>query len=139
MSLDSRRTAPPEARRRYHVAYVMIRAAFSFGLVLSAATLAAQHDHWSFRPIRTPTPKAPADDGWCTNDIDRFVLARLEREDLRPAADADPIALIRRVTFDLTGLPPSPNSIAAFVAAQRSPRSSAEQRLILIAAFLLIN
>ena len=60
------------------------------------------------------------DHAWPINDIDRFILARLEAEGLSPVRDADKLALIRRVTFDLTGLPPTPEEIEAFVA-DRSP------------------
>ena len=63
-------------------------------------------DHWAFIPpaeVRVPEVKAPA---WPRNPIDRFVLARLEAEGLAPAPEADKERLIRRVTFDLTGLPP---------------------------------
>ena len=52
---------------------------------------------------------------WPKTDIDRFILARQEKEHLQPVADADRITLIRRVTFDLTGLPPTPEEIDAFV------------------------
>ncbi len=75
--------------------------------------------HWAYvRPVRTPPPAVKAL-AWCRNPIDRFVLARLERAGLRPAAEADRATLIRRVTLDLTGLPPSPDEVAAFVADRR--------------------
>jgi hypothetical protein len=75
--------------------------------------------HWSFqkrgRPA-IPRFQDPARRAWVRNAVDAFVLARLDREGLRPAAEADRRTLIRRVCFDLTGLPPTPEQIADFVA-----------------------
>ncbi len=71
---------------------------------------------WSFRPLARPAPPAVKNARWPANDLDRFVLARLEAANLSPAADADKRALLRRATFDLTGLPPTPEEIAAFLA-----------------------
>jgi hypothetical protein len=71
--------------------------------------------YWAFqRPKAAPVPKVQ-DTSWPVSDIDRFVQAQREKEHLRPAADADRVTLIRRVTFDLTGLPPTPEEIDAFV------------------------
>lgn len=71
--------------------------------------------HWAFeRPVEPQLPVVK-DEGWIRNPIDRFVLAGLERESLRPAAEADRTTLIRRVTLDLTGLPPTLDEIDAFV------------------------
>ncbi len=76
--------------------------------------------HWAYvAPIAHPDP-AVKDAAWVSNWIDRFVLARLEAEGLAPAADADDITLLRRVTFDLTGLPPTPAEVDAYVS-DRSP------------------
>ncbi len=71
---------------------------------------------WSFQPIRKPTLPAVKDASWPKTDIDRFVLARLEAEGLHPVGQADKRTLIRRVTFDLTGLPPTPEEVEAFLA-----------------------
>ncbi len=71
---------------------------------------------WSFRPLAKPTPPAVKNTRWPANDIDRFILARLEAAEFKPAADADQRALLRRATFDLTGLPPTPEEVAAFLA-----------------------
>jgi hypothetical protein len=72
--------------------------------------------HWAFvKPERPPLPPV-RDDGWVRNPIDRFVLARLEREGLPPSPDADRTTLIRRVTLDLTGLPPTTAEVDAFLA-----------------------
>jgi hypothetical protein len=71
---------------------------------------------WSFQPRISPTPPPVKVADWPANDLDRFILARLEHEQLVPAPDADPKTLIRRATFDLTGLPPRPEDVDAFVA-----------------------
>ncbi len=70
---------------------------------------------WSFRPVRPQPLPAVRDPAWAKNDVDRFVLARLEAEGLRPAPAADKRTLIRRATFDLIGLPPTPAEIDAFL------------------------
>ncbi|MGQ0734208.1 MAG: PSD1 and planctomycete cytochrome C domain-containing protein [Acidobacteriota bacterium] len=75
-----------------------------------------QRRFWSFQPLSKPTPPAVRDVAWPRTDIDRFVLARLEREGLRPVQPADPLTLLRRATLDLTGLPPTPEEIDAFLA-----------------------
>ena len=72
--------------------------------------------HWSLvAPVRPPLPKV-SDASWPRNDIDYFVLARLDQEGLKPSLAADKVTLIRRVTFDLTGLPPTPVEIDEFLA-----------------------
>ena len=77
---------------------------------------AAERGFWSFRPLAAPAVPEPARADWARNDIDRFVLARLEEKGLVPLGSADRRQLIRRATFDLTGLPPTPADIDAFVA-----------------------
>ena len=69
--------------------------------------------HWAFIPPERPTPPAVADSEWPRNPIDHFVRARLEQEQWAPSPEADLLTLIRRVTLDLTGLPPSETEIAA--------------------------
>ena len=76
-------------------------------------------EHWAFRPMDRPEPPAVGDPAWARNAIDRFVLARLEAEGLAPVAPAGRRQLLRRVTFDLTGLPPTPAEIDAFLADER--------------------
>ncbi|MDB5385746.1 MAG: Protein of unknown function (DUF1553)/Protein of unknown function (DUF1549)/Planctomycete, partial [Planctomycetaceae bacterium] len=72
-------------------------------------------DHWAWQPLTTPSVPQVSDSGWARDDIDRFVLAKLDQQKLKPVGDADNVALIRRVTFDLTGLPPTVEEIDAFV------------------------
>jgi len=71
---------------------------------------------WSFRPVADPPAPAVLDAAWPRSDVDRFVLAGLEAKGLKPASPADRRTLIRRATFDLTGLPPTPEEVAAFLA-----------------------
>jgi len=77
---------------------------------------AAERAFWSFQPIADPVPPPVVDVAWPTSDLDRFVLAELEARGLSPAPRADRRTLIRRATFDLTGLPPTPEEVAAFEA-----------------------
>jgi hypothetical protein len=72
--------------------------------------------HWSFvRPQRSTVPES-AQPNKVVNPIDNFIHARLSQAGLKPAAEADRVALIRRVTLDLTGLPPTPAEVDAFLA-----------------------
>ncbi|MCL4202914.1 MAG: DUF1553 domain-containing protein [Pirellulaceae bacterium] len=83
--------------------------------------------HWSLVPPERVSVPEVQDQAWPRNEIDRFVLARLEREGLQPAVEADRERLIRRVTLDLTGLPPTIDEIDAFLA-DNSPQ--AYERLV---------
>jgi hypothetical protein len=71
--------------------------------------------HWAFQPIERIEPPADAS-GWSANAVDRFVVAKLAEHGLRPAGPAERATLIRRATFDLLGLPPTPAEVNAFVA-----------------------
>jgi len=89
---------------------------------LSTYTSVERH-HWAFRPRahpEVPQFSDAADRQWAAAPIDAFILARLKKEALNPSASADRATLIRRVYFDLTGLPPGPADVAAFLA-DRSP------------------
>ncbi len=76
---------------------------------------ATAREHWAFQPLRHSVPPAVKDTGWCRTPIDRFVLARMETAGVAPNPAVDRRRLIRRVYFDLTGLPPGPEEIEAFV------------------------
>ena len=76
---------------------------------------AAERGFWSFRPLAAPAVPRPARTDWARTDVDRFVLAKMEEKGLAPLGMADRRQLIRRATFDLTGLPPTPAEIEAFV------------------------
>ena len=72
--------------------------------------------HWAYLPpVQAPLPEVSLKT-WPKNEVDRFILARLEREGLRPSPEAERATLIRRVTLDLTGLPPKPEEVQAFLA-----------------------
>jgi cytochrome c553 len=77
---------------------------------------ADQRDHWSLKPLGRFDPPVAADDTWSQTPIDRFILAKLKERKLAPNPRADKRTLIRRAYFDLTGLPPSPSEVQAFIA-----------------------
>ena len=76
--------------------------------------------YWAFKPVKRPELPETSNDGWARNGIDKFVLAKLDEEHLKPAKETDKVTLIRRATFDLTGLPPTPQEVRAFLA-DKSP------------------
>ena len=83
--------------------------------------------HWSFVPPRRPTVPDVTNTAWPLKAVDRFVLAHLEQEGLAPSPEADKTTLVRRLYFDLTGLPPTPAEVHAFV---RDPAEGAYQELV---------
>ena len=94
-----------------------------FGLILTVqlGAVAATNDleegrkHWAFQPVTFPDPPSVKLAAWVKTPIDAFVLSALEANGLMPAAVAEKRALIRRATFDLIGLPPTPEEVEAFV------------------------
>ena len=80
---------------------------------------AEQKDHWAYQPVKRPTPPEVKEPGWIKNPIDRFILQGMESVDYHHSPEADRIALIRRVTFDLTGLPPTLEQINAYLSDNR--------------------
>jgi hypothetical protein len=82
---------------------------------------------WSVKPVQRVRPPVVANKRWVRNSIDQFVLARLEKAGLTPSVEADRRALARRLYFDLTGLPPTPEETAAFV---RDPSPQAYEHLV---------
>lgn len=82
---------------------------------------------WSFQPVAPPQAPEVADAQWPATTIDRFILAKLEANNLHPVKDADRATLLRRVTLDLTGLPPTPQEVEAFLA---DDRTDAYERLV---------
>lgn len=77
--------------------------------------LAEARAYWAFQRPKLSPPTRVGEQTWPVTEIDRFIDARREKENLKPVADADRVTLIRRVTFDLAGLPPTPDEIDAFV------------------------
>jgi hypothetical protein len=87
-----------------------------YGKPAAATTTAVKSTHWAFQPIRRlAIPEVRGQKSEVSNPIDAFVIARLEREGLKPSPEADRITLIRRVSLDLTGLPPTHEEVDAFV------------------------
>ncbi|MBI5773628.1 MAG: DUF1549 domain-containing protein, partial [Verrucomicrobia bacterium] len=79
------------------------------------ATLAARRTWWSFQPVTNAAVPTPKNAAWSEHPVDRFLVAKMEERGLQPASPADPRVLIRRLQFALTGLPPTPEEVAAFV------------------------
>jgi hypothetical protein len=86
---------------------------------------AQQHAYWAFRPVANPAVPKVRHASWAKSPIDHFILAALESRGLEPARPADRADLIRRASFDLTGLPPTPEEVSAF-AADKSPDAFAK-------------
>ncbi len=95
----------------------------------SVSSVSQDHraQHWSFQPLKKIDVPDVSDSAWPQSDLDRFVLARLRSAGIDPAPKADKRTLIRRVTFDLTGLPPTPEEIESFLTDENA---SAYQRVI---------
>lgn len=91
--------------------------------------------HWAWQPLHDPALPEVNRADWPVDPVDRFVLAKLEAQGLAPVADADPRTLMRRLSFDLTGLPPAPKEVEAFLAewesaVQSGPQAAAARRLM---------
>src|SRR4029079_1436071 len=85
-------------------------------LAEDAQIAAVRKQHWAFQPIADPPLRAVRDAAWARTPLDRFVLAELEKRGLSPSPTADRVTLLRRLSFDWIGLPPTPEQIDAFVA-----------------------
>ncbi len=123
---DERRRMPPAAMGHAPLAkaeIVTLRAWVAEG--------ARWSKHWAFELARKPDSAEERPDGWIRNPVDRFVLAKLREEGMQPAGEAEPAKLLRRVTLDLTGLPPTPEEVRAFLG-DHSPRAyeKAVERLL---------
>lgn len=99
-------------------------------VVTSAVDPVRGREFWSFRPVVDPPVPAVHDTTWPFNAIDRFLLARMEARELRPAPVADRRTLLRRVTYDLTGLPPTPEEIDAFLRESDAKPQAAYEALV---------
>jgi len=87
----------------------------------------ADREHWAFQPLTRPEVPNIGFEAWPQNDIDRFILAKLEAAELTPQPEASRVTLIRRLSFDLTGLPPTPQEIDDFLS---DSASDAYERLV---------
>jgi len=93
--------------------------------VATAVVTEAARKHWAYQPVRSPAPPAVKNTRWVRSPVDSFVLAKLESKNLRTSPRADKRTLIRRATYDLIGLPPTPEEVDAFVA-DKSPDAFAK-------------
>ncbi|HWE92963.1 MAG TPA: PSD1 and planctomycete cytochrome C domain-containing protein [Tepidisphaeraceae bacterium] len=133
---DGELKMPPKAKLAPEEAQVLTQwvksgAAWTPGLDLTPAgvvvaepvrtgppTVEEAKSFWSFKPVQRPQVPAVHNAQWVRNPIDAFVLAKLEAKGMTPAPPADKVALLRRAYYDLTGLPPSPAEVDAFIADQ---------------------
>ncbi len=103
-------TSPPNTGMRNW----LVSAVFLVGSWLRGAAAEPKAPHWAFQPVRIPAPPKVTNVAWARTTLDRFILERLEAKGQQPAPAADPRTLIRRATFDLTGLPPTAEEVDAF-------------------------
>jgi hypothetical protein len=104
-------------RHQRHWLLILLFGSLCGGLFAAEKPITAEdRRHWAFQPPVRPAPPRVKRQGWVKNPIDAFVLAALEENLLRPAPEADRRTLYRRLSFDLTGLPPAPEDVEAFVA-----------------------
>ncbi|MBI5800543.1 MAG: PSD1 domain-containing protein [Verrucomicrobia bacterium] len=100
----------PDPRTNAHALVATAPAKVAYGISIEEG-----RKHWAYQPVKSaPLPKLK-DKAWPRNELDHFTLARMEKAGVTPAPDADPRTLIRRLTFDLTGLPPTAEETEAFV------------------------
>ena len=117
------------------VKWIDLGAAYDKPLVGSAEAVSKKplvvtdkdRNYWAYRPLVKTDPPAVKNKEWVKNPIDAFILAKLEAAKVKPAADADKRTLIRRVTFDLTGLPPTAEEVEQFVA---DPAANAFEKVV---------
>ncbi|MBI3824316.1 MAG: DUF1549 domain-containing protein [Planctomycetes bacterium] len=102
-------------------------AAWPKDLALSDKSDKQKGPWWSLQPIVKPAVPEVKNEAWAKNVIDRFILAMLESKGLTPSKEADAVTLIRRVTFDLHGLPPTPQEVDEFVKAWDAPNANRDQ------------
>ncbi len=127
--LEADRVMPPKGLRLTAGQVGILRAWIDQGADWPGAESADPRDWWSLKPLNRPAlPKlTPTDEGRVRNTVDRFILAKLREKDLVPSAEADRRTLIRRLYFDLIGLPPTPEEIESF---QKDADPLAYERLV---------
>src|SRR5262249_52982978 len=115
---------PPQPPRLTPLEHAMLRTWIDQGAKAPAGEIAQQpalaktDPKWAFKKIKRPELPAVKDAGWCRNPIDHSTLARLEKAGIAPAPEADRITLVRRLSFDLIGLPPTITELDAALADQ---------------------
>ena len=122
-SSDEEKRMPPKGERLSPMEIATLSRWIDEGAVwpdgVDASKVIEPREHWSFKPVTRPATPKTTNKRWPRNDVDRFILARMEREGLKPSPEADRVAWLRRVSFDLTGLPPPPERVEAFVKDRR--------------------
>jgi mono/diheme cytochrome c family protein len=128
---DPKKFMPPSGARLSEQEIAAVRAWIDEGANWPDGTKTAaggeRPAHWSFQPIKRQAPPRTQNQTWGRTEIDAFILSRLERESITPSPEASRRTLIRRVTFDLTGLPPTPEEVDGFL---RDNRSDAYERVV---------
>ena len=89
-----------------------------------------RRSHWSWSEVHRPAVPEPDATGWCSNEIDQFVISKLRKNGLEPSQPADGAVLLRRLYYDLTGLPPAPARVTEFLAAEQRDRQQAVDAVI---------
>ena len=119
-SLDDEKRMPPKGDRLTAPQIALLTTWIDQGAAwpesADSVKLADKRDHWSFKPVTNPAPPPVRETAWPRNPVDQFILARLEKEGLAPAPEAGRVTWLRRVSFDLIGLPPTPDQVADFLA-----------------------
>jgi mono/diheme cytochrome c family protein len=127
-SSEPSRVMPPKGPRLSRREVGLIRAWIDQGADWpESATTGARPTHWSFVPVRRPVMPGVVGRDWLRSPIDAFILARLEAAQIRPSSQADRVTLIRRLSLDLLGLPPTPDDVDEFVT---DTRPDAYERLV---------
>lgn len=134
--IEEKQVMPPEGKRITAEEVGLLRAWIDQGAkwpdgaeILDPRTERAK-EHWAFQPLRDVAEPSSSDASWAQTPIDRFILARLESAGLQPAPRTAPQQLIRRVAFDLIGLPPTPEEVRVFVAAAERDSHGAMTALV---------
>ena len=120
LSKEEDERMPPKGDRVPAAEVALLRAWLDAGAPVPDGGADAEQKHWAYVPPQALPLPAVKEAAWPRNGIDHWVLARLEQEGLKPSPEADPAVLLRRVSLDLTGLPPTLNEVDAFLA-DRSP------------------
>ncbi|MCC6425953.1 MAG: PSD1 domain-containing protein [Phycisphaerales bacterium] len=112
---DPKKRMPPKGGALADEQIAAIRAWIDQGASWDSPSGPGEHWHWAYRAPVRPNPPAVKNTNWARNPIDHFVLAKIEAEGLSPSPEADRYTLIRRLSLDLTGLPPSVEEVDAFI------------------------
>ena len=116
--IDPDRVMPPKGERLTAEQVGLVRGWIDQGAVWpddAPGNILKKSEHWAFQPVLRPSPPSVANTSWIKNPIDAFILAKLEREGVVPAPEADRPTLIRRLYLDLLGLIPAPAEIDEFI------------------------